>query len=456
MVKTDTIGIVGLGLVGRSIASCLLWKGLRVVAFTKPAEGFAAARESIAADIEGLITHRMAPPTLRDEWQARYTEAGSIAELAGCDFVIESVFEDLDVKGAVFDELEAALPPHVPIGTNTSAIPISVLQQGRRHPQRVVGMHWCPPCHLNRFLEVIRGEQTSDAAADAAIRLGRLADKDPGLVRKDVEGFVINRLGYAVYREALHLLETGVADAETIDAIFRNVTGLWASRMGPFRWMDLTGLPAYASAMQRVLPTLSNATEVPAPLRDLVAAGAQGVANGRGFYQYKAEEAAARQREFVDHCWRLSELRQQERSNPMVQPTSDVPMKQAVFPGSDTSVGSYSPGITAGQWVFVSGQGPLNPETKQFDLGDIEHETRLTLSNVRRVLEAAGCSMRDVVKVTVHLRDVKEFARFDAVYRTFFTQPFPARTTVQSVLGMGISVEIDAIAIRGCGGKPEE
>jgi 2-iminobutanoate/2-iminopropanoate deaminase len=125
--------------------------------------------------------------------------------------------------------------------------------------------------------------------------------------------------------------------------------------------------------------------------------------------------------------------------------------KQGVFPGGkDTSTGIYTPGLSVGDWVFVSGQGPIDPATKQFQLGSIEAETKLTLENVRSVLEEAGCTLGDVVKSTVHLKDIGDFDRFNKIYQTFFSKPYPTRTTVQSVLGAGISVEIDVIAIRGC------
>ena len=128
-----------------------------------------------------------------------------------------------------------------------------------------------------------------------------------------------------------------------------------------------------------------------------------------------------------------------------------MPTKQKIVPGTDTAVAPYSPGIAVGDMVFVSGQGPLDPAKGQFVLGEIEDETRLTLNNVKSVLEAAGCAMDDCVKVTVHLKDIKDFDRFNVIYRQFFTKPYPTRTTVQSVLGAGIGIEIDAIAIRGCG-----
>jgi 2-iminobutanoate/2-iminopropanoate deaminase len=126
--------------------------------------------------------------------------------------------------------------------------------------------------------------------------------------------------------------------------------------------------------------------------------------------------------------------------------------KQPVFPGSDPSMGAYSPGISLGDLVFVSGQGPIDFATKTIRRGTIEEETELTLGNVRRVLEAAGCTLDDCVKVTVHLASIADFDRFNAMYMKHFGKPYPARTTVQSVLA-NISIEIDAIAVRGASGK---
>ena len=124
--------------------------------------------------------------------------------------------------------------------------------------------------------------------------------------------------------------------------------------------------------------------------------------------------------------------------------------KQPVYPERDTSTGPYSPGLVIGDTVYVAGQGPLDPKTGAIIGTTIEEQTELTLKNVRRILEAAGCAMDDCVKTTVHLLNIGDFERFNAVYRTFFTKPYPARTTVQSVLWHGILVEIDAVAVRGC------
>ena len=233
----------------------------------------------------------------------------ALEPLAECEFLIESVLEDVAVKQEIYDRLESVLRPEVPIASNTSALPISRLQQGRRHPERFLGMHWAEPAHATRFMELVRGQQTSDAAFRAAAALARSIGKEPSLVLKDVPAFIVNRLGYAMYREAFHLLEMGAADVETIDRSCRNALGLWATMCGPFRWMDLTGGPAlYAKAIAGVLPTLSNATELPKLMTDLVESDARGMANGRGFYEYSEEEARRWEQLFREHAWTVRKL----------------------------------------------------------------------------------------------------------------------------------------------------
>jgi 3-hydroxybutyryl-CoA dehydrogenase len=118
-------------------------------------------------------------------------------------------------------------------------------------------------------------------------------------------------MAYAMYREALHLLETGVADAETIDRAFRNVCGLWSTLCGPFRWIDITGGPAlYAKAMKGVLPTLSNASELPKMLEQMWQNGDRGTINGRGFYSYAPEDAQRWESLLHRHAWAVRDLQE--------------------------------------------------------------------------------------------------------------------------------------------------
>ena len=310
------IGVVGLGFLGRGIATCLLAHGFRVVAYTIGEHEYELARDYISKGVDQLIDRASFPASLRDEWPDRFQEAHRFADFAECGFVIESVFEDLGVKQGVFDELEDVLEDSTPIASNTSAIPISLLQKGRRFPTRFLGMHWSEPAYATRFLEVIKGDQTLDTVLQIAEDLGRRNGKEPSLVYQDIPGFIANRLAYAMYREAIHLLESGVGDAETIDGAFRNACGTWATLCGPFRWIDITGGPAlYARAMRRVLPTLSTTPELPKTLETMLAENKRGVIDGKGFYEYEPGDASRWEALLHEHAWEVWRL--QQRYHPL-------------------------------------------------------------------------------------------------------------------------------------------
>ncbi len=307
--NSETIGLAGLGLLGRGIAACLLAHGFRVIAFTRSQATHDSARRYIVRAIGDLVRRAGFPAELVEQWPTRYEAVDSLERFGQCGFVIESVVEDLAAKQRVFDEIEAVVGPDVPIASNTSALPISRLQGRRRHPRRFLGMHWAEPSHATRFMELVRGDQTSAAAMEAAVALAEAIGKEPSMVQKDVPAFIVNRIGYAMYREALNILEMGVADVETVDRSCRNALGLWATMCGPFRWMDLSGGPAlYAKAMEGVLPTLSNSTELSPKLVELAETDARGIANGRGFYQYTEEDARKWEALFREHAWTVREL----------------------------------------------------------------------------------------------------------------------------------------------------
>ena len=312
-----TVAVVGLGFLGRGIATCVLGHGMHVIGYGRSANALAFAREHIARGIDELVELGGFDLALQDEWQLRYLETQNLADCENCDFVIESVAEDLQVKRSVYAELERAVSLQTPIASNTSSIPVTLLQQGLSHPERFLGMHWAEPAHATRFLEIVRGEKTDQQTVDRTLELARKCGKEPSVLSHDIPGFIVNRLAYAIYREAAHLVEQGIADVETVDRSFRNACGLWATMCGPFRWIDLTGGPAlYAKAMERVLPTLSNATEVPSLFDDLAKRDARGIANGEGFYRWSSEDAAQAEALFRKHAWNVHRLMNDYFSSP--------------------------------------------------------------------------------------------------------------------------------------------
>lgn len=131
-----------------------------------------------------------------------------------------------------------------------------------------------------------------------------------------------------------------------------------------------------------------------------------------------------------------------------------MPKKEAIIvPNQDPPKSPYSAGIVCGDLVFISGQGPIDPKTKKIVGTTIEEQVEVTLQNVERILQAAGCTLNDSVKSTVHLLNIADFDRFNVAYRKFFKEPYPARTTVESVLWNGILVEIDVIAVKGAAAR---
>jgi 3-hydroxybutyryl-CoA dehydrogenase len=298
--KFDCVGVVGLGLMGRGITASFLGAGLRVIAVDTRPESLTEARVYIESAIAEMVKHGASQPA--DPWPDRYRVAHSLADLEQCAFVVESITEDLAIKRALFDQLETVVGADVPIASNTSALPITLLQQGRKHPSRFLGMHWAEPAYATRFLEIIRGDLTSDTVIHAAMELGRATEKEPCLVNQDIQGFIANRLGYAMYREAANLLELGIGDVETIDCAFRNAFGLWATLCGPFRWIDITGGPElYAKVMAGILPTLSSVAEVPRSFRD----------RQENFYAHEDGDAARWQSLLHEHAWEVRRLQEQ-------------------------------------------------------------------------------------------------------------------------------------------------
>jgi 3-hydroxybutyryl-CoA dehydrogenase len=159
-----------------------------------------------------------------------------------------------------------------------------------------------------RYLEITPGAQTSPHVLRLARRFGEACGKDPTTLKQDIRGFLSNRMMYAMLREAFYLVEHGVASLADVDRSFRNDIGWWATIAGPFRWMDLTGIPAYAAVMKGLFPKLSNARAVPRIMREIVASGATGVSNANGFYRYTRRSAKQWERAWVDFTYDVRKL----------------------------------------------------------------------------------------------------------------------------------------------------
>ena len=308
------IGIVGLGLMGTSIATCILAAGHDVTSLTRHIEKAGEARKRISDFLrqlqeEGILKED--PGTVIQ----RFTITDDYSLFADHEVVIESIIENLDDKKRVFQQLENVLSSTAIIGSNTSAIPVTILQTGLKHPERLLGIHWGEPAHILRFLEVICGEQTDIKCAEKIVALAEQWGKEPSLIKKDIRGFITNRIFYAMLREAFNLVENGYATIEDIDRACRNDMGYWITFAGLFRFMDLTGIPAYLTVMKDLFPELDNSRQASGLLEELVASGAKGVSNAHGFYPYTKESAEQWEKLFVEFTYDIRKLSQKYPQN---------------------------------------------------------------------------------------------------------------------------------------------
>jgi 3-hydroxybutyryl-CoA dehydrogenase len=285
------VGVVGLGLMGSSIVAALLIAGHPVIAIAPiPADAEQAAVK-IAHQLDhcrqtGLVQH------LPGFYFERLTISEDYNFLENCSVVIECVIEKVEIKTSVYKKITDVVNSSAIIGSNTSAIPISVLQQQVLYPERFLGIHWAEPAFMTRFLEITCGELTASENADRIFSLAHQWGKEPTLLKKDIRGFITNRLMYAVYREIFHLLESNQASQEDADKAFRYDAGSWMTLMGIFRRMDYMGLSDYATIVDNLFPVLSNTENVPAKMKEMVSIAAKGVHNGKGLYPYQNGEAS--------------------------------------------------------------------------------------------------------------------------------------------------------------------
>jgi len=280
--EINTIGIIGLGLMGQGIASCFIRYGFNVIAYSRTATREQETLNHIAGSFQKLIDINIISETDIMGWENRFKYVDSVKGMGDCQFIIETVGESLELKGKIYREIESVVKKDVVIATNTSGISISLLQKELTNKERFIGMHWGEPAEITRYLEISRAKDTADYAVELAVNIGERCGKQPTVLNFDISGLISNRMMYAMMREAIHLVEIGVADIETVDRSFRNDIGWWATLFGPFRWMDMTGLPIYAKVMEGLFPELSNTSELPRLMQEKVDEGTK-------FYDYSKD-----------------------------------------------------------------------------------------------------------------------------------------------------------------------
>lgn len=279
--------VVGAGTMGHGIAQVCAQAGHTVTLVDVAQAQIDRAEAAIRRSVEKLYDKgRLAehPPTILD--RIRFVCADTPTDDPGLDLAVEAVPENLDLKVRVLQAMERAAADHTVLATNTSGIPVSELARSLAHPERFGGIHFFNPVPLMRVVEVVAGDATSTATLDALVDFTRGLDKEPLIVRRDIPGFVLNRIAMAASNEAIRLVQDGVATAAEIDA---GVKGAFGWKMGPLETADLVGLDVVLAARTQIFEQTSDPRfEPPALLHDLVRQGDLGRKTGRGFHEYRS------------------------------------------------------------------------------------------------------------------------------------------------------------------------
>ncbi len=285
------VAVVGAGTMGPGMAATFARHGFDTTLFDVKPEQLEKAQAAVDFVYGTLTNGGFMTAEEADAGRAHITYTGDLKEaLAGADFVVETVPERKDVKQQVFQEIEALVDDETIIASNTSGIPISDLAAVTRVPGRVVGMHWSNPPHLIPVIEVIRGEATTDDTAQSTVKIVERIGMVPAIVDRDIAGFVENRILYAIMREALHLLDEGVASAEAIDTITKWGIGYKLAVIGPLELLDVAGLDIYTSVASYLNKDLNASPDISATVTSKVAEGKLGMKTQGGLFEYTPEK----------------------------------------------------------------------------------------------------------------------------------------------------------------------
>ncbi|TML63102.1 MAG: 3-hydroxybutyryl-CoA dehydrogenase [Actinobacteria bacterium] len=277
------VGIVGSGIMGAGIAECAARTGHEVVVRSRKQETAGAMVAALEKSLARQVERGKLSEGERAETISRVRATSHIGELAGCDLVIESVVEDLDVKKALFNELDSVCDDHTILATNTSTLPIVELAVQTGRPEKVCGVHFFNPAPLMALVEIARPLTASDETIAEVRFFAEACGKKPVVV-KDQAGFIVNALLFPYLNNAVRLLESGVASAGDIDEAMKGGCNF---PMGPLALLDLVGLDTSLSIIDALYTEFRDPNYAAVPLlRRMVAAGRLGRKSGRGFYDY--------------------------------------------------------------------------------------------------------------------------------------------------------------------------
>ena len=285
MTALARIAVVGAGLMGHGIAQVFARAGHDVLVY----DPSAAARDALKGRIATNLAELAGDPAALDRVESTDDLGTCVAK---ADFVVEAALEDLPFKQALFASIESLVAPRTVLASNTSVIPITRIMEHLTHRERALGTHWWNPPFLLPLVEVIGSEWTSPEVIASTLALHTAIGKTPVHVRRDVPGFIGNRLQHALWREAIALVQNGICDAETVDTVVKASFGARLGVLGPLENADLVGTDLTLAIHRTILPDLDR-TAGPLPcLESLVAEGRLGMKTGRGFRTWSPEQQA--------------------------------------------------------------------------------------------------------------------------------------------------------------------
>lgn len=286
----EKVSIIGSGTMGHSIAISLAWGGQLVKVYCINNEAAEDALKNIDAKLEVMITHKAISAAQAEEIRNNIKLKTSLEETLGdTTFIIEAIAENLEMKRELFNNISEYINEKTVLASNTSGFLPSELSCGLKYPEQFVVTHFWNPAHLIPLVEIVPSDKTSIRTIERAEALLQKINKKPIVLKKEITGFIGNRLQYAMLREAQYLLDNGYADKKDIDASVTYSIGRRYPVTGPLMTADLGGLDVFSAISNYLFKELSNADYSGETISRLVSNGELGVKNGSGFYNWDEE-----------------------------------------------------------------------------------------------------------------------------------------------------------------------
>lgn len=283
--NVKTIGILGAGIMGSDVAQCAASKGFKVVLRDIDIKFCDNAMAKMTKSLQKRVEKGKLEQGAMDGILANISTTADMKDLAGCDFIIEAIVENLQIKQDTFAELNAICGPETIFCSNTSSMSITSIASKSGRPEKVVGMHFFNPATVMKLVEVIKGYNTSDETLNTVREVAAALGKTSVDVKTDTPGFIVNRCLFPFMLEAIHCYEEGVASKEDIDTAIK--LGL-NHPMGPFEMMDLSGLDTFIPVTEYFFSqTKDSKWNAPGAIRQVINAGRYGRKNGHGWYDYE-------------------------------------------------------------------------------------------------------------------------------------------------------------------------